>query len=149
SKIEYGSFGSQICEGGSALNAFLNRGVTDRRNLTDGVNVDAHWKYTRTSGQVGSVTYPAVQVTANQGENGTTLVSELHYFLALDAEYRFCSGTGASNGTGYELFENAREFRVDKQTGSGTQSDQKTWQQRAPLAWQQDPINPTISYVNP
>jgi YD repeat-containing protein len=149
SKIEYAAFGSSLCEGGNALNGFLNRGVTDRRNLTDGVNADAHWKYARTSGQVGAVTYPAVQVTATQGESGTTLVSELHYFLALDAEYRFCGSTGASNGTGYQLFENARELRVDKQTGSGTQSDQKTWQQRAPLAWQQDPTNPTISYVNP
>jgi len=137
SQIDYAAFGSSVCEGGGTVNPQLNRRVTQRRTLTDGTNVDATWVYTRGSGTIGGTSYPTVTVEAHQGGvTGTSLLSETHYFLGLDAEYRTCSVLKGSNGTAYEKFENAREFRVERQTGSGTQVvATKDWQQRAQVDW--------------
>lgn len=139
SQIDYSGFNSSFCEGGSApFRNTLERRVVQRRALTDGVNTDAVWLYARGSASVDGVSYPTVAVEARQGSStGTLLASETHYFLALDAEYRTCL-PHHSNLTGYEKWQNAKEFRVERQTGSGTVIEKRTWEQRASVVWAND-----------
>src|ERR1700686_16116 len=143
SQIDYVAYGSTVFEGGGPLNQQLNRGVSARRVLSDGTTLEASWIYTRSFANG----FPTVAVEVHQGaSSGALLMSETHHFLALDAEYRsssFSGGATVSNGTCYEKFENAREFQSDRQTGGGTQTDAKTWQQRANVVWSFDP-----SYAN-
>lgn len=72
-------------------------------------------------------------------------MSETHYFLDLDAEYRTLSIHG-SNGTSYERFENAKEFRVDRLTGSGVETETRDWVQRAAVNWGNEPF---VTDANP
>jgi YD repeat-containing protein len=152
SQIDYAVGGGTFCESG-----YGDRIVTERRTYSDGVTEDADSQYLRGSATLNNVTYPTVSVNVRQGSStGVLLLSELHYFLALDYEYRICISPGHSDGTAYEHFENAREFRVERQTSNGTQTEQKTWQQ-ANVTWpagnaflgefgQQNPANnPTIA----
>jgi RHS repeat-associated protein len=75
---------------------------------------------------------------------GDLLLSETHYFLALKAEFRTCRPIQSaldfsSDGTHYEKWQNAKEFRVEKLTGTGTHVTVRDWQQRAPVVWGADP----------
>src|SRR5207247_2550798 len=57
----------------------------------------------------------------------------------LDAEYRSCSPSPVGHGdTGYEKWQNAKEFRVERQTGTGTIVEKRTWEQRASVVWAND-----------
>jgi YD repeat-containing protein len=70
------------------------------------------------------------------GDNGTVLTSENHVFYALDAEYRPCGGI--YTGTDNEKWTNAREFRTETQTGTGTVVTVRNWEQRATVSWAND-----------
>ena len=136
SQIEYAPLGSSIFEGGGFLGPMLNRAVTSRKVLADGSNVEGVWSYTRGS----SGGFPTLTLEARQGgSSGPLLMSETHSFLALDSEYRISSFTHGSNGTCYEKFGNAREFQVVRATGSGVETEARTWQQRAPVNWGNEP----------
>jgi RHS repeat-associated protein len=152
SQIDYANGGFTFCESG-----YGNRIATERRTYSDGVTQDSDWQYTMGTAMVNNVTYPTVSVKVMQGTStGALLSSQLHYFLALSYEYRTCASPGHSDGTGYDHFEDAREFRVDRQTSNGTQIEQKTWQQSnvtwpsgnaflAEFGQQNPPNNPTIA----
>lgn len=151
SRIDHVALGSTLCEGWTELNPQLNRGVSQRRSLTDGTNTDATWEYIRGTGTVGATNYPTVRLKVHQGGiAGATLMDETHYFMALNAQYLVC-GTRISNGTGYDTFENNREFRVERQTGSGTDVVSRVWAQRAAVVWQpgyptqQPPNDPRVT----
>jgi len=136
SEIDYAGTVSAPCEGGPLiLRGTLNRQVTQRRSLTDGANVDAVTLYWQGSVTLGGAVYPTVTMESRQGSvSGTLLSSETHYFLALNSDYRNCVGT-YGDGTGYERWQNAKEFQVDQETGSGTVTVKRTWVQRAPVVW--------------
>jgi RHS repeat-associated protein len=120
------------------LRKALNRWVVQRRSLTDGVNVDAVTLYSRGGATVGGVAYPTVTVESRQGSvSGTLLASETHYFLAVDSNYY----------SGYERWQNAKEFQVDRQTGSGTITVKYTWMQRAAVVWANDAGSSQNLYV--
>ncbi|MFY9607891.1 MAG: hypothetical protein WAU45_04655 [Blastocatellia bacterium] len=151
SQIDYApyEFGSAVCEGGGTVNPQLNRRVVQRRTLSDGTTVDGVWTCARGLGNVGGTNYPTVTMEARQGSvTGPLMMSEKHYFLALDAEYRTCHPLNGSNGTANEKFENAREFRVERLTGTGTQIETRTWAQRALVVWGPDPGSSTNAYAN-
>jgi len=139
SQIDYGGFGSNFCEAGNApFRDTLNRKVVQRRSLTDGANVDAAWIYSWSVGAVDGISYPGATVETHQSSAaGTLLASETHYFLMLDAEYRTC-GLSASNLSGYEKWQNAKEFRVERNIGSGTVIEKRSWEQRASVVWAND-----------
>lgn len=63
-------------------------------------------------------------------------MDEKHFIMALNAQYLACT-TQRSNGTAYDKFENNREFRVERQTGNGTEIMSQVWAQRAAVVWQQ------------
>lgn len=144
SQLDYQGFVTSMCEGISPFQNVLDRRVVQRRVLADGANTDAVWLYSRGTGSVNGVSYPTATVEARQGTaTGTLLLSEKHFFLALKAEYRTChavrTGDVSSDGTGYERWDNAKEFRVETQTGSGTRVTVREWQQRAPVAYLSEP----------
>jgi len=136
SQIEYAPQpgGSFLPEAGGGIALMLNRAVTSRKVMADGSDVDAVWSYTRTG--------PTVTVEGHQGSaTGPLLMSEVHTFLALDAEYRVTSGTHGSDGTGYEKFENARESQVTRSTGPGSsETENRDWHQRADVNWGSEPF---------
>nr|MDQ3802538.1 hypothetical protein [Acidobacteriota bacterium] len=137
SRVDYQGFQSKACEGYEPFSATLNRRVVKRQSLSNGSAPDATWTYVYGLGG----TNPQVTVEARQGDGEPTdalLASEKHFFLAVDAEYRVCRPT-ASNGTFYEKWENAKVYRVERQTGAGTQVTTRLWQQRAPVVWGNDP----------
>ncbi|HBB95760.1 MAG TPA: hypothetical protein DC054_10250, partial [Blastocatellia bacterium] len=140
SQIDYSAGGSGLCEAGpAALRVGLNRRVTQRRSLTDGSNVDAATTYSFDSGYVDGTLYPRTIVEAHQGStSGTLLSSNTHYFLLRDAEYRSCAEGTLGDGTGYEKWQNAKEFRTELQTGNGTTVTKRTWAQRASVSWPND-----------
>jgi RHS repeat-associated protein len=147
SQINYSAQGSTICDGGNTLNPMLNRRVTQRKVFINGVALDAVWSYAWGFGNVGGLTYPKATLEARNGSDNALLMSEAHYFLALDAEYRTCSFFKGSNGTANEKWENAKEFRVERQTGAGTQVDVRTWEQRASVVWGPDPGSGVNAYA--
>jgi hypothetical protein len=64
---------------------------------------------------VDGQTYPKVSVEAHQGGiSGQLLMSEDHFFLKLDAQDMTCTNFHGDHGTGYELWDNAKEFRVER-----------------------------------
>jgi RHS repeat-associated protein len=135
SQLDYQPYFSVICEANS-LAGWYNRGVSERRLLSDGANIDVAWTYSPAGFTQGGQTYPGTKVEVRSKPGNELLMSESHFFLMLDAEYRFCNGEG-SDGTGYERFENAKEFRVERMTGSGTQKQTETrdWIQREQVSW--------------
>jgi RHS repeat-associated protein len=141
SRIDYQGGQTTQCEAYTTFNDVLNRTVSKRKVLTDGVNVDATWTYGGGSGNVNGNAYPYATVDVRQGDDnpsGQLLLSEKHYFLAVNAEYRVCTGF-TSNGTGNEKWQNAKEFRTERQTGNGTEVTIRNWAQRAPVVWGNDP----------
>ncbi len=138
SQIDYYGDGTSICEGSAPMNGTLNRRAGKRRTLTDGLEVDATWLYNYDAGEwSGSIFRPAVRVEAHRsGEAGELLASERHFFLALNAEYRRCGSP--FTGTGNEHWENAREWRTERQTGTGLIVTERGWVQRAPVVWGND-----------
>lgn len=140
SDIDYSAGVSGLCEAGpAALRVGLNRRVTQRRSLADGSSVDAVTTYTFDAGSVDGVTYPRTVIETHQGSASETLLaSDTHYFLARDAEYRSCAARNMGDGTGYEKWQNAKEFRTEQLTGTGTVVTKRTWAQRADVAWPND-----------
>jgi YD repeat-containing protein len=137
SQVDYRGYTTTVCEVRASLGLTLNRRVSERRTLTDGSSVDAAWVYTRGFTAVGGTSYPSVSVEAHQGGNtGAVLSSENHIFYALDAEYRPCGGS--FTGTGNEYWTNAKEFRTETQTGTGTVTTVRNWEQRATVSWAND-----------
>ena len=139
-EIDYNGFLSQnMCEAGGANRGILDRRVTQRRSLSDASTADGVWTYARATQAVfgtSSPTYPVVKVEARQeSATGTLLMSEVHFFVKLGAEYRACPINGLSKGTGYEHWDNAKEFRLERQTGSGLQIEKREWGQRVPVNW--------------
>ena len=139
SQIDYQGFQTAMCEGIAPYTDTLDRRVAQRRLLTDGTNIDATWNYSvDTVGKVGSV-------QVHQGDqNGPLLSSEAHYFLALKAEYKVCrfvqqTADVMADGTHYERWDNAKEYRVEKQTGSGTEVTVRQWEQRTPVVYLSEP----------
>jgi RHS repeat-associated protein len=131
SRVDYGGGVLGNCEIPAPFS--VNRVVTSRRTLKDNGSVDATWVYSPDSEWIDGVYRPGVAVSAYQGEaNGTLLVSERHLFRALNAEYRPC---GLFNGTGNEKWDNAKEFRTEISTGTGTTVTVRDWTQRTPMAW--------------
>lgn len=143
SQIEYQGFQTSVCEGAAPYTDTLDRRVSQRRLMTDGSTVDATWSYAHGTGSVGGVSYPTGTLEARAGAGGALLLSEVHYFLALKAEYKQCrmttSGDVTGDGTGYERWDNAKEFRVERQTGAGTEVTVRQWEQRAPVAYLPEP----------
>ncbi len=139
SQIDYQGFQTTMCEAVTPFSDVFDRRVTERRALTDGSTVDATWTYdTKGSGQVGGVNYPTATVEAHQGtREGTLLASEKQFFLAVNAEYRYCVPNFHlfNNGTGNERWDNAKVFRIERQTGVGTRVVTREWQQRTPVSW--------------
>lgn len=141
SQIDYAPHGSDLCEG-AGWNSFLDRRVTQRRLYGSGGEQEATWNYIYGSGYVGSTLYPATQIQARQGSaSGAILSDEKHFFLATDANYHWgCGGNNdGTQGSGYERWDNAKVFRIEKQTGTGTEIVEKTWAQRAPVVFVPDP----------
>jgi RHS repeat-associated protein len=140
SQVDYVGGVTTVCEVRAVFGRTLNRRVSERRTLTDGSSVDASWVYTRGVTTVGSTSYPSVSVVSYKGSDtsgtGAPLSSENHVFYALDAEYRPCGGP--YTGTGNEYWTNAREFRTETQTGTGTVVTVKNWEQRATVSWAND-----------
>ncbi|MBI1766388.1 MAG: hypothetical protein HYR56_33700, partial [Acidobacteria bacterium] len=95
--------------------------VRERRILTDGTNVDVVWKYS------------GATVEAHQGSaTGPLLLWEKHYFKAINAEYRRCTGYG-SQGTGNLKWENGKVEKIERKVGdTAIQTELKTWVQRTP-----------------
>ncbi|HLG13646.1 MAG TPA: hypothetical protein VJH03_03850, partial [Blastocatellia bacterium] len=152
SQIDYAPFGSGLFEPGP-ISPELNRRVVQRRVLSDGVTVDAVWAYSRSGVVVGTTLYPTVTVQVNQGSvSGPELMRETHYFLALDAEYRYrnpsAGGTISFDGVGYEKWENAKEFKVERAiNATQTQIETHQWDQRASVAWPPDENQSFNRYV--
>ncbi len=148
SQMDYGAFGADACEGGGAVNSFLNRRVTERRLYASGTNLESTWSYIYGGGWVNGTLYPTAQIKAFEGNtSGTLLMDEKHYFLAIDANYRYGCGTTATRGSGYERWDNAKEFRVEKQTGSGMEIVERTWAQRASVVFAPDPNSGMNAYA--
>jgi RHS repeat-associated protein len=141
SQINYQALGSNLCEGGNFISQ-LNRAVVERRTISNPANacnptqVDADWNYTYQP--YASPSTSTVMVT--QGVGGPLLMSEAHTFIGIEQEHRTCyrqtihgmpQGT-VTNGTGYDEFGNGLEYQDVRQTGSGTQTEAKTWMQRIP-----------------
>jgi RHS repeat-associated protein len=144
SQIDY-NFQSSGCEIPAPFN--VNRGVSQRRTLTNGVDVDATWLYSADAAWIDGVYRPAVDVSAHQGDaTGTTLAFERHFFRMLNAEYRQCAGPYTF--TGNEKWENAKEFRTETYTGTGTTVTTRDWQQRAAVVWANDVGLSYNTYVN-
>ena len=138
SQIDYVGSPSSICQLNSQMAATFNRSVSQRRTLTDAINVDAAWLYAYGGGFVNGEFVPGTTVEARQGSaTGSLLASESHHFLklGLGSEYRSCLG---NLGTGNEKWEHAKEFRTVTQTGSGSTVTIRQWAQRAPLVWVDD-----------
>lgn len=140
SQVDYQGFTSSLCAGLTPFNSSLDRRVTERRLLTDGTNPDATWLYT------GSNSSTLATVEAHKGDrNGALLLHENHYFMEpVNAQHMQCTAT-RQNGTGYETFENAKENRVERQTGTDANGQPiyevtvRNWEQRAAVAWPNDP----------
>ncbi|PYT02552.1 MAG: hypothetical protein DMF65_06215, partial [Acidobacteria bacterium] len=137
SQIDYQGFPTSMCECQpvSTFRDVFDRRVVERRSLADGMNVDATWVYT-------GIGTEAVTLEAHAGDrNGPLVLSEKHFFMAVNAEYRNCTANirVMGNGTGYEKWQNAKEYRVERQTGTGTQVEEQHWEQRAPVVWGNDP----------
>ena len=147
SQIDYGGGSSGLCNASAPIHTTLNRTVGERRTLTDGTNVDATWDYALFGGELmDGVMRPTATVEVHQGgATGTLLASEKHFFRLRNAEYRSCGGL--YTGTGNEKWENAKEFRTETQTGTGTTVTVREWQQRAPVVWPNDPGYNSNSYV--
>jgi len=133
SQIDYQGFQTSMCEGIAPYTDTLDRKVTQRRLLSNGANVDATW------------TYSGGTVEVHQGEqNGPLLSSETHYFMALKAEYKVCrfvqqTADVMADGTHYERWDNAKEYRVERQTGAGTEVTVRQWEQRTPVFYLPEP----------
>jgi len=135
SQIDYAPHGSPLTEAGP-VSPFLNRRVSQRRLLADGSTVEATWNYTRGTGTVNGTPYPTITVIATQGASGPQLMREIHYFLDLDAEYRYGNFLNGFNGMGYEKWENAKEHRVERFiNGTLKHTEDRVWQQRATVSW--------------
>jgi RHS repeat-associated protein len=144
SQMDYG-FESSNCEIPAPFS--VNRGVSARRTLTNGTDVDATWLYVEDGDWIDGVYRPAVKVEAHQGgASGTLLAKERHFFRMLNAEYRQCAGP--YTGTGNEKWENAKEFRTETYTGTGTTVTVRDWQQRAAVVWANDVGLGYNTYVN-
>lgn len=134
SRIDYAGGSSSLCGGFAPFNDVLDRRVVKRRLLTDGANVDATWLY----GGGSSSTSATIEAHEGDGAAGALLLWEKHYFLeSAGAQYQLCSPT-RMNGTGYAKWGNSREYKVERQTGTGTQVTAKGWEQRAPVVWAPD-----------
>jgi RHS repeat-associated protein len=130
SQVDYYGYVTSICEVRSPIHTTLNRRVIQRRSLTDGVKLDATWIYTKGFGTLNGTNYPTVTVEAHQGNSTDTLLSsETHFFYSFDAEDRPCSGP--ITGTSDELWNTAKEFRTETQTGSRTVVTTRNWYQDA------------------
>jgi RHS repeat-associated protein len=140
SKIDYQGFHTAMCEAPTVFNDVLNRKVVKRKVLTDGANVDATWTY---GTAVSGVISPDGTVEVRAGDDnpsGQLLLSEKHFFLAVDAEYKTCPGSsGSTNGTGNEHWDNAKEYRTERTTSNGTEVTIRNWAQRANVVWGNDP----------
>jgi len=142
-QIDYTGGPSDVCE---ILNSpfanDVNRRVTQRRILSNGTTVDAVWLYNIGSFEV-----------RQGGSAGPLLMAETHYFLALNAEYRRCYSYGGdlldygSDGTMSPKWENAKMYKVERQTGGGLLTETKNWTQRAPVVWAPDPSSGTNAYA--
>jgi RHS repeat-associated protein len=138
SQIDYEGGVTSICETSAPIHSTLNRRVSQRRSLVDGINVDATWIYSKGGEVINGVVRPSRSVEVRQGNaTGPLLTSEKHLFLAVNWEYRIC-GDSSITGTGNEHWESAKEFRTEIQTGTGTTTTVRQWQQRAPLVWAND-----------
>jgi RHS repeat-associated protein len=117
--------------------------VRERRVLTDGNNVSVVWKYA-----IGNQQYPISEIEARQGSStGPLLFWEKHYFKALNAEYRRCTGFG-SQGTGNLKWENAKVEKIERKVGdTAIQTELKTWVQRTPVVWANDPGQSNNAYA--
>src|ERR1044072_9818781 len=108
--MDYVALGSTLCEGFTKIQTQLNRAVSVRRSLSNGTTTDATWEYIRGNDVINQTSYPTVRVKVHQGDiAGATLMDEKHYFRALNLQYLSCSNF-RSNGTGYDKFDNNREF---------------------------------------
>ncbi|MBI3423939.1 MAG: hypothetical protein HY011_13470, partial [Acidobacteria bacterium] len=136
SQIDYGfEYPQEWCENvPSPFGAQIPGPVTERRVLTNGANIDVVWKYTR------DIQFPQVTVEAHQGTvAGPLLLWEKHYFKAINAEYRRCTGFG-SQGTGNLKWENGKVEKIERKVGdTAIQTELKTWVQRTPVVWENDP----------
>jgi RHS repeat-associated protein len=148
SQIDYQGSQTSMCEGIAPYTGAFDRRVTQRRLLTDGTNLDATWTYAiDTIGKVGTV-------QVHQGDqNGPLLSSEMHYFLALKADYKVCrfvqqTADVMADGTHYERWDNAKEYRVEKQTGAGTEVTMRQWEQRTLVVYLPEP-NATYTQEQP
>src|ERR1043166_8557220 len=136
SRIDYGPFQTQVCEAATPFSEALDRRVIRRQTLADGSTPDATWTY---AGGAPSTSTTVEARTGGGGSGSQLLSSETHYFMAVNAEYLTCTGTGQSNGTTYERWDNAKENRVETQTGTGTVVTARNWEQRTPVVWGNDP----------
>lgn len=135
SQIDYAGAPTGQCQVGSQLGITFNRRVSQRRTLSD---PETTWVYAYGADFVDGVSFPMASVAAHEGNvSGPLLASETHFFLKLgpSGEYRTCQG---NIGTGNEKWENAKEFRTEVQTGTGTTVTKRNWAQRAPLVWVDD-----------
>ncbi|HXG94389.1 MAG TPA: hypothetical protein VNN73_18740, partial [Blastocatellia bacterium] len=147
SKINYAPApeGSGMCEAGGPIKALLKRRVVERRTFSDGSTADTVWSYSWT--RPPAPDFPTVTVQARQASTNALLMDETHYFLALDAEYRTCvPSTGATMLSGNIKWENAKEFKVERRTGTGTQTETRNWTQRAAQSWGNDPNSSVNAY---
>jgi hypothetical protein len=131
SQIDYRALGSNLCEGGN-FRSQLNRAVVERKTMSNPPTVDADWAYSYQPYSSPSTS----TVTVNQGVGGPLIMSEAHNFIGLELEHRTCftsptKGT-ITTGTGYDEFGNGLEYQAVRQTGSGPQTEAKTWAQRIP-----------------
>ncbi|HEV8427566.1 MAG TPA: discoidin domain-containing protein [Pyrinomonadaceae bacterium] len=138
SQIDYEGGVTSICEVSAPMHLTLNRRVSQRRSLTNAADVDATWIYSEGGEVINGINRPSRTVESHQGSaTGPLLSSEKHAFLAVNSEYRTCQSP-LLTGTGNEKWENAKEFRTEIQTGTGTITTERQWQQRAPLVWAND-----------
>jgi RHS repeat-associated protein len=138
SRVDYQPTASGTCENSQAIRLNLNRRVSLRSVLKNGVDVDATWRYGVTALTIDGVQRPGVTMEVREGADitGTLLSTENHYFLAMNAEYRFCGGP--FSGTGNERWDNAKEFYTVVDSGSGMTVTRRNWEQRTPLVWGND-----------
>ncbi len=151
SQIDYTAFGASICDAGGFIRPQLNRRVTQRRSYSDGTTLDATWTYGRDTATVDGNPYPRVTIEAHQGNaSGPILMSEKHYFRNLDKQYLTCSLFRGNHGDGYDYWDNAKEFRIERTTGAQTETTKRTWEQRTPVLWggvtadEQPPNDPRV-----
>ncbi|MDT7540601.1 MAG: hypothetical protein QOE33_505 [Acidobacteriota bacterium] len=137
SQIDYEGYRTTVCgENGPAdFYQQINRKVTQRRLLTDSANVDGTWLY---AFPLPGNNVASTVETHQGGSTGPLMMREHHYFLATDAEYTTCLSGNTPNGTGYEKWQNAKEYRVERETGTGTQVTVRNWAQRAAVVWAND-----------